>query len=202
VVGDYFINTVDNSYYYKSGTTTWLLMGNLGAGNVFDAPSDGVKRVRLNGAWVELVIPVGEAPEDGGLYVRKDGGWQVITLAPADGKYYVRKDDAWVEQPVPTDLTHYTVKTGPATAALDLAVQNVFTVDASVARTLTFANSPGSATKALTVVVVVRGNAGVVTWPGSITWAANTTPVLGATFTTVVLLWDGIGWTGSVGATA
>lgn len=202
IPGDYFINTVDNTYYYKSGATTWLLLGNLGAGNVFDAPSDGVKRVRLNGAWTELVIPVGEAPTDGGLYVRKDGAWQVITLAPSDGKYYVRKDGAWVEMPTPVNLDRYTLKTGATTASLDLAVQQVFTVDASVARTLTFANTPGTATRALTVVVVVRGNAGAVTWPAGITWSGNTTPVLAATFTTIVLLWDGIGWTGSVGATA
>ena len=201
VVDDFFINTTDNTYYVKTGTTTWLLLGNLGAGNVFDAPSDGVKRVRLNGAWVELTYPVGEAPQDNGYYTRRNGAWVAIQMAPSDGKYYVQRNGAWVEQAAPTGtatLDKYTLKIAVATTTLDLT-RNVHTVLANTPRTLAFANSPGAA-DAMCVTIIVSGNSSV-TWPAGISWHNATPPVLGANFTVVVLLWDGTGWKGGMGPT-
>lgn len=199
VVQDFFINTIDNTYYVKTGVSTWLLLGNLGAGNVFDAPSDGVKRVRLNGAWVELTYPVGEAPQDNGYYTRRNGAWVAIQMAPSDGKYYVQRNGGWVEQAPPSGtatLDKYTLKIAVATTTLDL-VRNVHTVLANTPRTLAFANAPG-ASDAQVVTVIVTGNSSV-TWPGGISWNNATPPVLGANFTVVVLIWDGTSWKGGMG---
>jgi hypothetical protein len=74
-------------------------------------------------------------------------------------------------------------------------------VSAATAKTLAFVNAPG-ANRAMTVVIAVTGNAAAITWPGSISWSGGTAPTLGATYTNVILLWDGTKWTGSVGATA
>jgi hypothetical protein len=98
-------------------------------------------------------------------------------------------------------LDRYTLKISTVTTTLDLAVQQVFIVSAAAPRTLAFANVPGS-TRTMTVVVKVTGNGAAITWPAGITWSGGSAPVLGVTFTTVVLLWDGTTWTGGTGSSA
>lgn len=85
---------------------------------------------------------------------------------------------------------------------LDLATANEFTIDASSPRTLSFANVPGSA-RAMTAVLTISG-ASAITWPAGIRWHGDgsTAPELGATWTIVVLSWDGTNWSGVLGASA
>ena len=91
-------------------------------------------------------------------------------------------------------LTRYDLASISTTATLDLAASNVFRVDASVARTLAFANAPG-ANRAMTVVVHITGNSSV-TWPTGIDWDSGAAPELGDSETKVVLFWDGVKWSG------
>ncbi len=93
-------------------------------------------------------------------------------------------------------LSRYDLASVSITATLDLATSNVFRVDASVARTLAFANAPG-ANRAMTVVVHISGNSAV-TWPAGIVWDSDAAPELGAMETKVVLFWDGEEWSGFV----
>jgi FKBP-type peptidyl-prolyl cis-trans isomerase len=107
-----------------------------------------------------------------------------------------RPDDTGVEYT--GSLRRYDLDVNPATSVLDLAAGQVFQVDASVARTLSFVNPP-AAGRAMTVVVHITG-AVQVTWPGGILWNNSQVPVQGAAWTTVILIWVGTGWVGSVGA--
>jgi len=98
-----------------------------------------------------------------------------------------------------TSFPRYDLSSASTTSTLDLATRQVFTVDATTtARTLTFANVPGAG-KAMTVVVKISGS-NAITWPAGINWHGGTAPELGATFTNVVLFWDGVQWTGVLGA--
>ena len=98
-----------------------------------------------------------------------------------------------------TSFTRYDLSSAPTTSTLDLATRQVFTVDATTtARTLSFANAPGAG-KAMTVVVTINGS-NAITWPAGINWHGGTAPELGATFTNVVLFWDGVQLTGVLGA--
>lgn len=200
VQGDYFINTTDNSYFLKTSTTAWSPQGHLGGGNVFDADSDGNTYVRKNGAWI--VMPAAGIPDapttGGGIYVRGAGGWVNITTTQ-DSKQYVRRNDAWVVLDLSIPDTQ-TFKVAAATSAMDLGTVQNFTVDASVVRTLSFTNAPGAG-RSRCVVLTINGNA-TITWPAGISWADGTQPVLGATFTTVVLYWNGTFWTGGTGPKA
>jgi hypothetical protein len=77
---DIFINIQLQTVYQKTSPTNWAYLGTFGGGNVMDAPSDGVKRIRLNGAWATL--PVDEAPtsDANAVYLRKGatGAWKKL----------------------------------------------------------------------------------------------------------------------------
>ncbi|MAF06174.1 hypothetical protein [Herbaspirillum sp.] len=98
-----------------------------------------------------------------------------------------------------TSFPRYDLASISTTATLDLATGNEFTVDASVARTLTFANVPAG--RSMTVVLSITG-ASAITWPPGIRWHDATAPELGATWTIVVLNYDGANWSGVLGASA
>lgn len=222
-IGDYFLNSSTLQFFRKNTSVLWAPLGYMGGGNVYDAPADSNEYSRIDGGWKK--IDVLEALKDGKMYVRKDGAWAELTIdvteAPEDGKLYGRVNGGWVEIVIPTftlpggtdgfeyiakngawaKLDRYTLKIGSTTAALDLADRQTFTVDASTNRTLTFSNAPGAG-RSMTVVITVAGNAGQITWPAGIQWNAGTAPALGATFTVVVLFWNGTNWYGSTGATA
>ncbi|GEK48432.1 hypothetical protein HPA02_27150 [Bisbaumannia pacifica] len=91
----------------------------------------------------------------------------------------------------------YDLASAVGTDTLDLAQQQVFRIDASVNRTLAFANAPG-ANRAMVIVVRLVGSAGAVTWPAGIAWSEGTAPELRTSWTAVTLLWDGIDWRGFV----
>lgn len=90
----------------------------------------------------------------------------------------------------------YSVASTSTIATLDLNESQVFRVDASAPRTLVFDNAPG-ANRAMTVVVHVSGDS-LITWPETITWDQVEPPLLG-NFTRILLIWDGIEWTGGLG---
>ncbi|MBK5004151.1 hypothetical protein [Pseudomonas sp. S32] len=86
-----------------------------------------------------------------------------------------------------------------ATASvLNLRASNVFKINASEPRVLSFSNPP-AANRAKTVVLHITGKADI-TWPDGILWNNSQVPVLGNTWTTVILIWVSDGWVGSVGA--
>ena len=95
-----------------------------------------------------------------------------------------------------TQLKRYDLASTSTADTLDLAESNVFRVDASSSRTLSFANEPG-ADRAMTVVVHITGNEAV-TWPTGIDWDSDASPELGDNETKVVLFWDGAEWSGFV----
>lgn len=92
----------------------------------------------------------------------------------------------------------YSVGVGTSTT---LSIDNtVTTIDntAATAKTITPpSNLP--ANRAMTLVVVIRGKAGAITWGPGINWSGNMAPVLADNVTVVVLLWDGTAVHGSAG---
>lgn len=92
----------------------------------------------------------------------------------------------------------YDLKIASSTGALDLAAQQIFTINATANRTITFSNTPG-ADRSMTVVIELQGSGGAITWP-TITWSGGKAPTLGTTLTVVVLFWTGTKWIGSVSA--
>ncbi len=108
----------------------------------------------------------------------------------------VRKDGLGVEYS--SSLRKYDLDLNAATSVLDLATGQVFTINANVARTVSFVNPP-AAGRAMTVVLDIIGGAKV-TWPSGMRWNNSQEPIQGTAWTTVILLWVGTGWVGSVGA--
>jgi aromatic ring-cleaving dioxygenase len=169
--GDYFLNSATLQFFLKTSATLWAPMGYLGGGNVYDSSYDGKQKVRLDGQWVDLAVL--EAPKDGGRYMRRNGEW-------------IR-------------LNTYDLVVSSATTVLDLSVSQVFTIDNSTNRTITIVNPP-AATRAMTVVIVINGSTGAITWPANVFWNQGAAPTLGTTTTVVTLLWDGTRWIGTTGA--
>jgi hypothetical protein len=97
-------------------------------------------------------------------------------------------------------LRRYDLDVRATTATLDLNLSQVFKVDASQPRKLAISNPP-AAGRAMSVVLHVMGKADI-TWPAGVLWNNNQVPVLGNVWTTVILIWIGDGWVGSVGARA
>ncbi|WP_109514758.1 hypothetical protein [Pseudomonas ovata] len=97
-----------------------------------------------------------------------------------------------------SSLRKYDLDVSAATSVLDLGSGQVFKVNASVPRALSFINPP-AAGRAMTVVLQITGTA-VITWPEGILWNNSQEPVRGTQWTTVVLIWIGDGWVGSAGA--
>lgn len=89
--------------------------------------------------------------------------------------------------------------TNGSSVTLDLNVAQVFVVDGTASRTLTFNNLPGAG-RSMTVVVRVNGTGGTITWPvpggTAITWDDGSAPKLGSTRTIVTLFFDGTTWNG------
>jgi len=220
----------DGKMYVRTRATgqekgTWSALGNF----VTEAPDDGKLYGRKNptgatpGAWEEIPGSIADiTTKDGKLYARSfatDGTtpvWKEFTtiadLLAKDGKQYARVFETGGTTPIWKEIVapvfdRYTVKLLATTGELDLAICQVFSLNASVARTITFkAGTPPAGDRSMTVVLIING-AGSLTWPTNITWHQSTQPVLGATTTIVTLIWDGIGigsggrWIGSAGAT-
>ncbi|WP_141744279.1 hypothetical protein [Pseudomonas sp. NBRC 111120] len=99
-----------------------------------------------------------------------------------------------------SSLKRYDLDTVTTTTTLNMAVAQVFQVDASVPRTLAISNAP-LATRAMTAIVNITG-AATITWPSGIKWDSGRLPLLGPLWTVVVLIWVGNGWVGKVGASS
>ena len=95
-------------------------------------------------------------------------------------------------------LRRYDLAVAVSTSTLDLSLSQVFKINASQPRTLAFSGVP-AANRAMTVVLQITGK-GEITWPAEILWNNSQVPVLGDSWTTVILIWVGDGWVGSVGA--
>lgn len=166
--GDFFINSTNNNYWHKANETLWTPAGHLGGGDVVDAPRNNKKYVRSNGKWFELPTLLAEAPKDNGSYVRRNGEWVAV-------------DDA---------LDASSLKSGAIEDVIDVAAQQVFSVNAVDTPVLRFENLPPVG-RAKRILVLVNGNNGIVTWPDSVQWSGNVQPALGAEWTVVELLCDG-----------
>ena len=110
----------------------------------------------------------------------------------------VKQDESGVDYS--GSLRRYDLDLAATTSTLNLEASQVFRVDAAVPRTLAFTGTP-AATRAMTVVIHITGKSNI-TWPAGIQWNNNQIPVLGNAWTTVILIWVGEGWVGSVGARA
>lgn len=98
-------------------------------------------------------------------------------------------------------LQSYRLAATTTEGVIDLDVANVFRITANAPKTISFVNTPGS-NVFLTIVIVVSGNTGALTWPSGIVWDAGIAPTLGANKTVITLVWDGTTWIGNMGAKA
>ena len=160
-----------NELHQKVSTTRWVMLANIGGGNVYDTVEKFIHQVRLAGEWVPL--PVQEAPND--------------------GKQYVRKGKAWAEFGLDTyNLAITRVTDGNFNAA----EFNCFIIDGTKQMTIKFNNLP--ANRAQVFVVVMEGSTGNITWPSNMKWTEERAPVMGATYTNITVMWDGTRLTASV----
>uniref|UniRef100_A0AAU8GF05 Tail fiber protein n=1 Tax=Salmonella phage vB_SEnST11_KE23 TaxID=3161174 RepID=A0AAU8GF05_9CAUD len=169
-IGDYFINKSTLEYFQKTSATAWASLGYMGGGNVYDTSST-TPQARTSSGWVD--VPVLEAPADTG--------------------YYVRVDNAWKR------LDRYDLLVTSTTGAMDVSASQVFTVDGTASKSMSFANLPVG--RAMTIVIVFSGSGASLTWPSSLSWSNGVAPVLGATRTVVTVLWDGTNLTGTTSLT-
>ena len=86
------------------------------------------------------------------------------------------------------------------TGALNSALGTTFRLDNTTAgaKTLSFTQTPAAGKDSL-LTVLVKGKAGALTYPGNVTWSNAEVPVLTTTITTLIFLWTGTDWVGSVG---
>ena len=85
-----------------------------------------------------------------------------------------------------------------ATDTFDLKTSQVFSVDNTIDRTLTFLNEP-EPTRAMTMIVILNGDAGSIVWPANVSWSEDTAPEPAPIVTVIALLWTGTGWLGTKG---
>ncbi len=169
-VGDYFINKSTLEYFQKTSATVWASLGYMGGGNVYDTSST-TPQARTSSGWVD--VPVLEAPTDSGYYVRVNSAWK--------------------------KLDRYDLLVTSTTGAMDVNVSQVFKVDGTANKTMSFTNLP--ADRAMTIVIVFTGSGASLTWPGNLAWSNGTSVTLGTTRTVVTILWDGTNLTGTTSLT-
>lgn len=194
VLGDYALNTLDQTVWQKTSTTAWAQQpGHLGGGNVYEAPTDGRNYVRNTNNWV--VLPVGEAPDDAKNYVRKSKAWAempapVVQEAPVDTNQYVRANGQW------KSFDHYDLNVVTTTGAMDASTTQVFKMNGTASNNLVFSGL--KANRAQTFVVIFAGSGGTMGWPAGVLWANNTAPTLLPTRTILTFFWDGTALTGFI----
>lgn len=169
-VGDYFINKSTLEYFQKTSATVWASLGYMGGGNVYDTSST-TPQARTSSGWVN--VPVLEAPTDSGYYVRVNSAWK--------------------------KLDRYDLLVTSSTGAMDVNVSQVFKVDGTANKTMSFTNLPPN--RAMTIVIVFSGSGASLTWPGTLAWSNGTAVTLGTTRTVVTILWDGTNLTGTTSLT-
>lgn len=99
------------------------------------------------------------------------------------------------------DFTNYTLVSVDTVDTIDLNAAQMFRVDSSASRTLTFANVP-EAGKATTIVIHLYNiTEGVVhTWPAGAKWSTGEPPYMEGSWMNIIALWTGEEWTLSVGS--
>ena len=99
------------------------------------------------------------------------------------------------------DFVNYTLGSTDTVDVMDLKVAQMFRVESSVARSLSFLNQP-AAGKATTVLIHLYNiTEGVVhTWPAGVLWATGDAPYMEGSWMNIVALWTGAEWTLSVGS--
>ena len=172
--GDLFMNKGTMQYFRKMSTVLWAPMGYFGGGNVFDTTNDGKKKVRVFNAWVDLPF---DTITGTGLYFGSSAGW-------------VKMDTYDVKTQVQTGTTALT----PSTC-------QVYHIDMTTSRTFTLPNFD-KAGRTTTLVLILHGNAGILTLNGRVNWGTAGLPEFAAGYTVLTLLWDEVGnqWVGSGGS--
>lgn len=84
---------------------------------------------------------------------------------------------------------------------LNLENSQVFRIDNKAAGVINLSLINPPADRAATVVVVIEGNVGTISWPAGVVWNDDTAPDLGVNISTIVFFWDGVRFIGSAGAT-
>jgi hypothetical protein len=103
---------------------------------------------------------------------------------------------SFTTQVTDTLIPRYETSSVVTTGVIDAMTATVFRVDGTVNRTLTLSNATLPATSAQSIVVFIDGSGGTVTWPIEVSWAGGNEPVLGTTWTNVILFWTGTMWIG------
>lgn len=153
-----------NELHQKVSTTRWVLLANIGGGNVYDTVEKFIPQVRLAGEWVPL--PVQEAPNDGGQYIRKGKEWANYVLD-----------------------TYSLLIANVTDGKFDAAKYNCFIIDGTKSMQIAFSNLP--ANRAQVFVVVMEGSGGNVQWPSNMKWTEDRAPTYGAVYTNITVMWDG-----------
>lgn len=96
-------------------------------------------------------------------------------------------------------ISKYETASKSTTGDIDVTSATVFRVDGTLTTPLSLVGSVPN-NRAMTISVFVQDSGGSITWPVEISWAGGNEPVLGTTWTNVVLFWTGSMWIGSVGA--
>lgn len=128
----------------------------------------------------------------------KLGGGNVFDAA-FDGKRKVRKNGTWVD--LTFDFDRYDLlMVQPSGTTLDFSLGNGFKLSATTDKALTITNLPAS-TRLATIVIVLNGKGGNISFTNTISWSRGEAPTLGDTRTIIALLWDGTNLTGQVAMT-
>lgn len=115
-------------------------------------------------------------------WVYKAGGWNMVSTAGSGTPINVA-----------LDVYSLAVATG-ANGAVDLTKEQVkrITNNTNTAKAITFTNAPAG--RAMTVALMVVGNAGTVTMPSGTRFASGVDTTLATTRTLFILFWDGTDW--------
>ena len=103
--------------------------------------------------------------------------------------------DETVISPILNTVTTMSDSTAVSSGEIAIYDAQVHRVDGTQTQTLSFSQTPPT-DKALTVVVFVNDSGGSITWPTSISWAGGNEPVLGTSWTNILLFWTGTMWIG------
>lgn len=98
------------------------------------------------------------------------------------------------------ELNRYSLRSQVTTGELDLSLNQVFRINAVAPLVISFVNPPPQ-DRSMIIVLNIEGAANI-SWPAEVVWSNNIAPLLGASWTTILLNWTGVRWTGSVGAKA
>ena len=120
-----------------------------------DAPSDGQKYARKNGAWTTVTEGITDSPSDGKTYGRNNGAWtpvkEGISDSPSDGKTYGRNNGAWtpVKEGIPdapSDGKQYARQNGEWTPVQNSTGEKYMTItmDGNVGETIIHPNIEGT----------------------------------------------------------